>query len=194
MDPSKIDGFLEVLTALAKERQVIVLTHDDRLPSAIRASRTDARIVEVTRGANSVVHIAESSDPATRLLDDAFALAADDAVPDDVKKRAVPRLIREAVEITAKDVFSQRVLGSGGARTEVESAWEAAQKVSKRLALALSLDPDDNAAVEKWLAGGPARKVTMAVANKGVHQGAFNAKGAVNDARRAVADLASVAS
>lgn len=40
MDPSKIDGFLQVLTELANERQVIVLTHDDRLPSAIRTSRT----------------------------------------------------------------------------------------------------------------------------------------------------------
>jgi hypothetical protein len=59
--------------------------------------------------------------------------------------------------------------------------------------LALSLDADDNEAVDKWLAGGPARKVTMAVVNKGLHQGAFNPKGAVNDARRAVSDLAAVA-
>ena len=38
MDPSKIDGFLDVLTELAKDRQVIVLTHDNRLPAAIRSS------------------------------------------------------------------------------------------------------------------------------------------------------------
>ena len=193
MDPSKIDGFLQVLTTLAADRQVIVLTHDDRLPAAIRASRTDARIVEVTRGANSAVHVAESSDPATRLLDDAFAIAADEAVPDDIKRRAVPMLCREALELTAKDVFSSRALAQGRSRTEVEAAWEAAQKVSRRLALALSLDADDNEAVDKWLAGGTARKITMTVVNKGVHQGAFNPKGAVNDARRAVSDLAAVA-
>jgi DNA repair exonuclease SbcCD ATPase subunit len=64
MDPSKIDGFLEVLTRLAEERQVIVFTHDDRLPSAIRTSRARARIVELIRGANSVVTVTESSRPA----------------------------------------------------------------------------------------------------------------------------------
>ncbi len=193
MDPSKIDGFLQVLTTLSADRQVIVLTHDDRLPAAIRASRTDARIVEVTRGANSIVHVAESNDPANRLLDDAFAIAADQAVPEDIKRRAVPLLCREAVELTAKDVFSWRALAQGRSRGEVESAWESAQKVARRLALALNLDPDDNLAVDKWLAGRPARKTTMTVVNKGIHQGVFDPKGVVNDARRTVADLAAVA-
>ncbi|MFM8857476.1 MAG: AAA family ATPase [Actinomycetota bacterium] len=193
MDPSKIEGFLQVLTELASDRQVIVLSHDDRLPAAIRVSRTKARILEVTRGPNSAVHVAESSDPATRLLDDAFAIAADSAVPDDIKRRAVPRLCREAVEVTAKDVFAARALAQGRQRSEVEAAWEAAQKVASRVALALSLDADDNVAVEKWTAGGQARKSTMAVVNKGVHQGVFHYKGAVNDARRAIADLAAVA-
>ena len=48
MDPSKIDGFLEVLVRLAADRQVIVLTHDDRLPAAVRRSHAPARIVEVS--------------------------------------------------------------------------------------------------------------------------------------------------
>lgn len=193
MDPSKIDGFLQVLTELARDRQIIVLTHDDRLPSAIRASRTEARIVEVTRGPNSSVHVTESSDPATRLLNDAFAIAADEAVPPDIKRRAVPRLCREAVEVTAKDVFLSRALAQGRSRSDVESTWEAAQKVAKRLALALSLDSEDSQAVEKWLAGGATRRATMSVINKGVHQGVFNFKAAVNDARRTVAELAAVA-
>lgn len=192
MDPSKIDGFLNVLTELAKERQVIVLTHDDRLPAAIRVSRTEARIIEVTREANSAVHVAESSDPATRLLDDAFAIAADDAVPDDIKGRAIPRLCREALEVTAKDVFAARALRQGRSRSDVESIWEAARKVADRLALALSLTAEDKQAVDKWLSGGSTRKQTMAVVNKGLHQGAYNPKGAVNDARRTVADLAEV--
>jgi DNA repair exonuclease SbcCD ATPase subunit len=192
MDPSKIDGFLKVLTELAKDRQVIVLTHDDRLPAAVRVSRTEARIVEVTREANSAVHVEESSDPATRLLDDAFAIAVDDAVPDEIKGRAIPRLCREALEVTAKDVFAAKALKEGRSRSEVESAWEGARKVAHRLALALSLDTDDKEAVDKWLAGGSTRKQTMAVVNKGLHQGAYNPKGAVNDARRTVAELAKV--
>ena len=193
MDPSKIDGFLQVLTDLAADRQVIVLTHDDRLPAAIRASRTVARIVEVTRGANSTVHVAESNDPAIRLLEDAFAIAADKAVPDEIKRRVVPLLCREAVELTAKDVFSWRALAQGRSRIDVETAWESAHKVSERLALALSLDPDDDLAVDKWKAGGSARKATMSVVNKGIHQGVFDFKAAVSAARLAVADLARVA-
>jgi hypothetical protein len=39
----------------------------------------------------------------------------------------------------------------------------------------------------------PAHKVAMAVVNKGIHQGVFSFKGAVNDARRTVADLAALA-
>jgi DNA repair exonuclease SbcCD ATPase subunit len=190
MDPSKIDGFLQVLTDLAADRQVIVLTHDDRLPAAIRASRATARIVEVTRGANSAVHVAESSDPAIRSIDDAFAIAADKAVPDDIKRRVVPLLCREAVESTAKDVFSARALAQGRSRIDVETAWESAQTVAKRLALALSADVDDKSAVDKWLAGGRARKATMTVVTKGIHQGVPDPKGAIEDARLAVADLA----
>jgi hypothetical protein len=136
--------------------------------------------------------VEESSDPATRLLDDAFAIAVDDAVPDDIKGRAIPRLCREALEVTAKDVFAAKALKEGRSRSEVESAWEGARKVAHRLALALSLDTDDKEAVDKWLAGGSTRKQTMAVVNKGLHQGAYNPKGAVNDARRTVAELAKV--
>lgn len=106
MDPSKIDGFLQVLTKLAEDRQVVVFTHDDRLPSAIRRSRVSARIVEVMRGANSIVTVTESSRPSTRMLEDAFAIAADEAVPDAVKHAAVPMLCREALESTAWDVFT----------------------------------------------------------------------------------------
>jgi ABC-type lipoprotein export system ATPase subunit len=169
MDPSKIDGFLEVLTSLAADRQVIVFTHDDRLPSAIRRSRAPARIIEVCRGANSVVTVTESSRPATRLLDEAFAVAVDEAVPDEIKKAAVPVLCREALEATAWDVFSARALAKGQPRSEVEDAWEKATSTKRRLALAV--DPNDETALEKWQAGGSARRATITVATKGLHSG-----------------------
>jgi energy-coupling factor transporter ATP-binding protein EcfA2 len=189
MDPSKIDGFLEVLTALAKNRQVIVLTHDDRLPAAIRGSRAPARIVELTRAVNSAISVVESTRPATRLLDDAFAIAVDDAVPEDIKRSAIPALCREALEATAWDVYSSKALADGQSREEVEKAWEDATKTAKRLALALSGNADDDLAVDKWKAGGRARRDTLSVVNKGVHQGVSDYKGAVNDARLAVGDL-----
>ncbi|MES3664439.1 MULTISPECIES: AAA family ATPase [Mycobacterium] len=193
MDPSKIDGFLDVLITLARDRQVIVLTHDNRLPAAIRSSRAPARIVEVTRAANSSISIVESTCPATRLLDDAFAIAADDAVPEGIKRSAIPALCREALEVTAWDVYSSKALSDGRSREAVETAWEKATKATKRLALALSGDADDDVAVDKWKSGGRARRDTLSVVNRGVHQGVSDYRGAVKDARLAVGDLARVA-
>lgn len=191
MDPSKIDGFLQVMTTLAKDRQVIVLTHDDRLPAAIRRSGAPARIVEVTRALNSTVTITESSRPATRLLDDAFAIAVDDGVPETIKKAAVPVLCREALESTAWDVFSAKALAAGSTREDLENRWEKSGSVRKRLALALYLD--DSADPGKWVSGGSARTATMQVATKGAHGGIADFKLAVNQARLATGDLAQVA-
>jgi DNA-binding PucR family transcriptional regulator len=39
MDPSKVDGLARVLERAGKQRQVIVFTHDDRLPEALVAAR-----------------------------------------------------------------------------------------------------------------------------------------------------------
>ena len=192
MDPSKIDGFLQVLTKLAEDWQVVVFTHDDRLPSAIRQSRAPARIVEVTRGANSAVTVMESSRPATRMLGDAFAVAADDAVPDAVKKAAVPMLCREALESTAWDVFSARLLAEGHSHVDFEEAWEKATSTKKRLGLAVN--PDDEAAVDKWLSGGSARRAALKAAAKGAHSGVTDYRDAVKSTRLAVVDLAKLGS
>lgn len=191
MDPSKIDGFLEVLVDLAETRQVIVFTHDDRLPSAIRMSRAPARIVELTRAANSVVTVTESTRPGDRLLDDAYAIAADNAVPDDIKKKAIPTLCREALEATAWDVYSARQLTVGRTRSELEESWEKA--TTTRLRVGLAVDPADDTAIEKWLAGGSARRAAMMVATKGIHQGIADMGTAVNQARLAIGDLRKLA-
>ena len=190
MDPSKIDG----LPAGADVRwprtgRSVVFTHDDRLPAAIRRSRAPARIIEVTRGANSAVTVTESSRPAKRILDDAFAIAADEAVPDAVKNAAIPVLCREALEAASWDLYSSKALTKGHSRADIEDAWEAAATTPKRLALAL--DPDDSTAVDKWLAAGSARRVTMAVIRKGAHGGDVeDYKFVVNQARLATGDLA----
>ncbi|OBG82604.1 recombinase RecF [Mycobacterium sp. E802] len=192
MDPSKIDGFLQVLTQLATNRQVIVFTHDDRLPAAIRRSRVEAHIVEVNRGANSVVAVAEASRPATRMLKDAYAIAADDAVPEAVKKAAVPVLCRDALESTAWDVFCARQLARGVPHSVVEQAWESATLTKARIALAVN--PEDKAAVDRWLSGGSARREALWVAASGAHKGVADYKDAVNSTRLAVGDLAKLAS
>jgi len=187
MDPSKIDGLLQVLTQLAETRQVVVFTHDDRLPAAIRRSRVPARVVEVVRGTNSVISVAEASRPAMRMLDDAFAVAADDAVPDAIKRGAVPVLCRDALESAAWDVFSTRRLGQGHSHAEVEQIWETARLTKRRLGLAV--DPDNENALDRWLSGGAARRQALKIAASGAHNGVTNYRDAVQATRLAVGDL-----
>src|SRR4029453_7023626 len=44
MDPSRVDGLARVLDEVAKTRQVVVFTHDDRLPESTRRLGIDARV------------------------------------------------------------------------------------------------------------------------------------------------------
>ena len=130
--------------------------------------------------------------PSTWLLDDAFAITADAAVPDAIKKAAVPVLCREAFEATAWDVFSSRALAKGQTRGEVEDTWEKASPSKRRIGLAA--DPDDDAAFDKWLAGGSARRHAKRTATKGAHSGLTDYKDAVKLARLAAGDFAKLAS
>ncbi|MCP9274073.1 hypothetical protein [Mycolicibacterium arenosum] len=191
MDPSKIDGFLDVLTTIAQHRQVIVLTHDDRLPAAIRRSRAPARIVEVARGANSVVTVTESSRPAKRLLDDAFAIGADEAVPAAVKRARCADAVPDGVRGDGVGGVQRQALTNGDAPHDVDAEWEKATTTRTRLGLAVDrADPD---ALGKWLAGG-ARAHALKVAAKGGHSDITDFKAAVNSTRLAVGDLAKLAS
>lgn len=46
MDPAKVQGFVQVLLELAADRQVIVLSHDERLPAAVLARQALEQIVD----------------------------------------------------------------------------------------------------------------------------------------------------
>ena len=49
MDPGKVDGLARVLGMVAEERQVVVFTHDERLPESVRRLQIPAHVIEVTR-------------------------------------------------------------------------------------------------------------------------------------------------
>lgn len=191
MDPSKIDGFLQVLTKLAADRQIIVFTHDDRLPAAIRRTRAQARIIEVTRGTSSAVTVTDSSWPAIRLLDDAYIIAADEAVPDGIKRAAIPVLCREALEATAWDVFSSSALAAGQSAEAIEKDWAA--RLNTRQRVAAAVNPADHTAIDRWLDAGATRRPAIAVATKGIHQGVKDFRAAVQVTRTAVQDLRGLA-
>jgi ABC-type hemin transport system ATPase subunit len=191
MDPAKVEGFVKVLQELAKERQVIVLSHDDRLPAAVRRAKVKAQILEVTRDNGSVVTIRESLHPSSRYLDDAFALAMDVGVPDDVKDRIVPGLCRLAMESAAFAVYEGKVIAAGGGRQQVESAWDELTTLRQRLAMAIV--GDKKAEIKAWLGSGR-RSEAFTVCNRGVHAGSIGDHAEeVRAVRTAVKDLRAMA-
>lgn len=62
MDPAKVDGLAHVLSRVARTRQVVVFTHDDRLPSAMRQLQLPATVWAVTWRERSVVALKKTDD------------------------------------------------------------------------------------------------------------------------------------
>ena len=74
MDPARVEGLAKVLADTARTRQIIVFTHDDRLPEAVRRRGIPARVLNVSRRAKSIVDVLRTVDPVSTLLDDARAV------------------------------------------------------------------------------------------------------------------------
>jgi len=165
MDPSKIDGFLQVLGDLAQTRQVIVFTHDDRLPESLRRSHISGRILEVSRDVASRVHVQTGLDPAQRYLDDAYAVANDDGLTADDKARIIPGLCRFAVEALCRDGFFGREFSTGRPRVEVEHEWQSAKQTRDRLRLLI------NTELDTWLTRKPWRKQGLGICTSAQHTG-----------------------
>lgn len=165
MDPAKVDGLVDLLVEIARTRQIVVFSHDDRLPAALRRRNAPARIVEVVRGPGSTVSISPAEDPTTRYLRDADALCKDLKVPDETLRRTLPGLLRMAIEAAARDRFYATGLTRGAALAEVETIWNDAHGTSQRVSLAIygEVKPLDN-----WLKT-ESRKKCMGIATSGFH-------------------------
>lgn len=188
MDPAKIDGFVRVMSEIAKTHQVVVFSHDDRLASVIRETGVDARLVEVVRSTESQVKTRPSMNPAKRLVDDALAVVRDEEVPDDVQRRVAPSLFRMALEEAAKQTYFARQSLAGGSRVAAEDAWQSAKKTRNRLALAVL--GDARADVSDWLDAKPWRKRAFNIGNAGVHgAGHLISKADASDLDRTVNEL-----
>ncbi|MEU8224759.1 hypothetical protein [Kribbella sp. NPDC048915] len=187
MDPEKVDGLTEVLVEYAKDRQVVVFSHDDRLTESVRRTAPDARIVQVERGVNSTVHVVPCQWPAERYVKDVSDLLADENVPAGVLRKAVPAYVRLAVEAAAHQVYFADQLTQGTPRQQVETSWDSAATTSKRVVLALSgTAPFD---LGRWRSRSHRRR-TLDVCSKDVHtELAGSPRGAVEDVRETVDDI-----
>lgn len=160
MDPAKVDGLARVLHEAAQTHQVVVFTHDDRLPNALRRLDLGASIIEVTRRPGSVVQIAPAGDPVSRALSDARAVIRDQKVPPDVKRRVVPGQCRLAVEAAVRDIILRRELAAGRPHYEVDKLLADARSLHDKLALAFGYDPNADVDVGMLLAAVDPRHAT----------------------------------
>jgi hypothetical protein len=136
MDPSRVDGLARVLENASADRQVVVFTHDDRLPEAVRRLDIAAEIVEVTRRDASVVELRRALDPVGRYLEDALAVAGTADLPS-AAARVVPGLCRLGLEAACMEVVRRRRLTRGEPHGEVERILGDAGRLVQLAALAL---------------------------------------------------------
>jgi hypothetical protein len=120
MDPARVEGLARTLADAARTRQVIVFTHDDRLPEAVRRLGLPASIVGVTRRARSVVEVRAISDPVRSLFDDARAVALTEDLPKRVAARVVPGFCRTSIEAACMEKVRRRRLAKGEPHEQVE--------------------------------------------------------------------------
>jgi recombinational DNA repair ATPase RecF len=176
MDPVKVYGLARVLDRVARTRQVVVFTHDDRLPAAVRHLGLKARILTVSRLARSEVIVAgdRDGDPARRYLSDARAIAKDEELDQSVRGPVVCNLIRDAIEFSCHEVVRIRDYRAGRPIADTEADLESAKSLNAALNLALlngTKRSDGHGYQEALRRLDPAAPRVVAAANRGAHGG-----------------------
>ncbi len=171
MDPAKVAGLATVLARAAKERQVIVLTHDTRLADAMRALDIAATVIEVVRREQSVVELRRIQDPVQRYIDDAFAVAMSRDVPAEAL-RVVPGFCRLALEAASSLAATRRLLHQGTTYAEVQAILAKPTTLNMWLALALLNDQERSGDVTGFLLKQyPWAVDAVKECNRGTHSG-----------------------
>jgi len=137
MDPARVDGLARALDETARTRQVIVFTHDERLPEAVRRLAIKSTILSITRRPKSVVEVRTALDPIQGHIQDALALVQTTELPVTVLRRLVPGFCRSALEAAFITVVRRRRLAAGRAHGELEDELKGAGKLTPLAALAM---------------------------------------------------------
>jgi energy-coupling factor transporter ATP-binding protein EcfA2 len=188
MDPSRVDGLARLLQEVGNRRQVVVFTHDDRLPEAVRRLGIDARVLEVARQPGSAVNIVQALTPVERNIEDARAIASDTDLPPEVARRVVPGFCRAAVEAACVEAVRRRRLGRGEDHAAVEDLL-AQLSTRKLVALTLFDNPERTGDITSRLSRyGPWAGPALRAVNEGAH-GLYS-----GDLKRLIRDAANFSS
>ena len=192
MDPAKVDGLARLLSKVASDRQVVVFTHDDRLPEAIRRLQLPATIWEVVRREQSVVELTKNEDPVSRYIEDARAVALTKELSEDAKGAVVAEFCRSALEAACHEAIRARQIKARPRHADVEHALTKASTLRALMALTLFNDAGRGQDVDAELRRrfGPTAANALTAANAGTH-GAYRGdpKALINDAERLAADV-----
>ena len=139
-----------MLARAGETRQVVVFTHDERLPEAIRRLAIPARVLRVSRRASSQVQVDVAKDPTEALLDDARQVVKGETVPADVVADVVPGICRTAVETTLNEIARRRLLAAATAHAEVEELLVDAKRLWERLSLAAKGEVVADSDIQGW--------------------------------------------
>lgn len=139
MDPAKVEGLARVLERAARDRQVIVLTHDTRLADAADYLGIRAARLEVVRREGSVVELRRVHDAVRRYIDDAMAVANSEGLPPEAA-RVIPGFCRLALEAACALAVTRRMLREGKRYADVQAALAKPTTLNMWLALAFFAD------------------------------------------------------
>ncbi|MFF5183432.1 AAA family ATPase [Streptomyces sp. NPDC000345] len=146
MDPEKVEGLARVLDAFARDRQVVVFTHDTRLAQAVDHLGIEATVLQVTRRADSVVGVETVNDAVEQALAEARAVSLDPGLPQDVADHVLPAMCRRAVEAACLETARRRLRDEHGlGSAEVEERVGRLDRTKTYVALALLGDERQHA-------------------------------------------------
>lgn len=134
MDEARVDGLARVLADVGQRRQVVVFTHDARLPEAFERLALPHSKVRVTRGVASKVSVSSLEGAWQQRLKDALAVALTEDLPESLGGQVVPNFCRAAIEAACYETLRRRWLQRGDNHLDVEERLASARKVREVLA------------------------------------------------------------
>lgn len=173
MDPVKVEGLARVLAEAAGERQVIVFTHDERLPAAVRRLRIEHQVLAVRRRERSDVRCSPVGNPVQQHLDDARAVLLTDELHETTRRRVIPSFCRQAIEAACVEAVRRGRAEAGHDQAETELDLSRARTLNQKLILTLLDDVEgryedmQHALFQRF--GMRARNV-VAACNRGAHE------------------------
>ncbi|MER5480838.1 AAA family ATPase [Streptomyces sp. NPDC002734] len=174
MDLAKVDGLAQVLDELGRERQVVVFTHDTRLPHAFRSQGLPVTVLKVARGERSKVKVGTETDPVKEAIDDAMALAQTKDCPAEVHRNVVPSLCRDALERAVIEAAWARRQRSGRSAESLQAAIDETDRLIPLASFALFDDGvvhSDAEVMEQLRLHGPKSPNLVSMCQKGAHPG-----------------------